>query len=76
MTNNAEETPTTTYRVTGMTCGGCAKSLSQAMERTLPGLHFDVSVDKESLTVSGPHASSQVQQAVEAAGFDFGGALT
>lgn len=75
MTDHDQTNQTTTYRVTGMTCGGCAKSLSQAIERTLPGLHFEVSVDNDSLTVTGPHALAQVQQAVESAGFDFGGAL-
>lgn len=75
MTPNAPDAQTKTYRVTGMTCGGCAKSLSQAIARSLPELHFEVSVEHDSLTVTGAHDLPRVQEAVESAGFDFGGAL-
>lgn len=65
----------TTYRVTGMTCGGCSRSMKSALERVLPGLEATVSHADDTITVRGPHERTVVEQAVASAGFDFQGAV-
>lgn len=66
---------TTTYRVTGMTCGGCARGLTNAFGRVAPDLKVSVSHDTGTVVVQGEHAEAIVREAVEAAGFDFAGRL-
>lgn len=62
-----------TYDVRGMTCQGCAKSVTNAIIKEIPGA--DVSVDLTAAHVSvAPADDAKVQKAVEAAGFDFHGA--
>ncbi len=60
----------TEYRVTGMTCGGCVKSLARALEAAAPGLDFDVNLDGGQLTVHGEHDPSIIARAVDDAGFE------
>lgn len=62
-----------TYRVTGMTCGGCARSVTNAIQRATPGVEVDVDVDRGRVRVRGEHDAQRVREAVEGAGFDFGG---
>ena len=64
----------TTYRVEGMTCGGCVRSVTAAIERAAPGVPFTVSLEQATVTVQGAHDARTVEQAVEDAGFDFKGA--
>ncbi|NCG21932.1 MAG: heavy metal transporter [Rhodobacterales bacterium] len=64
----------TTYQIDGMTCGGCAKSVTNALTKVLPNAKIDVSLDDNSATVHGEHIADVVKHAVEDAGFDFGGA--
>lgn len=63
----------TTYQVTGMTCGGCARSMKGALERALPGIEVDISHAEDRVTVHGEHDASAVEKAVADAGFDFQG---
>ena len=63
----------TTYRVTGMTCGGCERSVRNAVERAAPGLDITVSHETGSLTIRGDHPVKAIAAAVEGAGFDFEG---
>jgi copper chaperone len=63
-----------TYNVSGMTCGGCARSVTNAVSLALPETTVVVSHEAGTVQVSGTHALEQVKQAVEDAGFDFGGA--
>ena len=66
-----------TYRVDGMTCQGCARSVTQALH----GLSTDASVqvvvdlDAKAVTVDGLDDERAIRQAVEEAGFDFGGVI-
>lgn len=60
----------TTYRVTGMTCGGCVKTLTRALEQALPEAQVDVQLEGGLVRVSGIHTPAAVSQAVEDAGFD------
>ena len=63
-----------TYSVRGMTCDGCAKSVKGALERRAPGLEVEVSLETEEVRVRGAHDEEAIKDAIEDAGFDFGGA--
>ena len=62
-----------TYKVEGMTCGGCAKSVTRALTAALPGATVEVSHESDSVTIDGAHDAAAVREAVEDAGFDFAG---
>jgi len=64
---------TTTYLVEGMTCGGCVRSVTAAVQAALPDVTVDVKLEAGTLTVEGAHEAQTVRQAVEDAGFDFAG---
>ena len=63
-----------TYKVIGMTCGGCAKSVTNAILDVAPNAEVTVNLDEKSVTVNGVDESA-VKQAVEDAGFEFSGLL-
>jgi copper chaperone len=63
-------TESTVYRVQGMTCGGCVKSLTRAVERAAPGVTFEVRLEPGELEVRGPHDPKVIARAVDDAGFD------
>ena len=63
-----------TYRVTGMTCGGCVRSLTKAITRAAPGAAVSVDLAAGTVTVDGDAQDAAVAGAVEAAGFTFEGA--
>lgn len=63
-----------TYRVTGMTCGGCARSVETAIKAVAPAATVSVDLAAKAVTVDGASAE-QVKQAVDEAGFDFEGAV-
>ncbi len=63
----------TTYRVSGMTCGGCQASLTRALNAALPGLTLDVSHTEGTVVIDGEHDPAVVEATVEDAGFDFAG---
>ena len=61
-----------TYSVNGMSCGGCANSVTNAIQAAAPGA--EVSIDLDAKTVSVEGASEEaVKQAVTDAGFEFAG---
>ena len=64
----------TTYKVQGMTCGGCEKSVVRAVSAAAPGATVRASHERGTLVVEGPHEPDRVKQSVEDAGFDFAGA--
>ena len=64
-----------TYKVTGMTCGGCVRSVERALTAALPAAKIEVSLDKAQVQIAGEHDPKDVESAVEDAGFDFGGAV-
>lgn len=62
---------TSTYHVTGMTCGGCAGKVAGHVEQ-IPGVSaVDTDVPTGRITVTGskPVSAAAVQQAVEQAGY-------
>ena len=62
-----------TYKVLGMSCGGCAKSVTNAIQEVAPGSDVSVNLDEKSVSVTGADEAT-VKQAVEDAGFEFAGA--
>lgn len=65
---------TTTYSVHGMTCGGCANSVTRAIQAAKPGTEVSVDLDAKTVSVSGGIDEATVAKAVEDAGFEFKGA--
>lgn len=63
----------TTYRIDGMTCGGCARSVTKAAQSVAPDARLLVDHEKGTLIAEGPHDPSRLKQAIEDAGFDWGG---
>ncbi len=66
---------TSTYTVTGMTCGHCVSAVTQEVAR-LPGVH-EVAVDLASGSVTvasdAPLPEPRVRAAVEEAGYELAG---
>jgi copper chaperone len=60
------------YRVSGMTCGGCARAVSAAITEAVPGATAEVDLAAATVRVEGAD-EAQVKAAVEAAGFGFDG---
>jgi len=63
----------TTYKIDGMSCQGCVSSVQKALSAALPGAKVTVELDGGLAHVEGAHQAEAVKQAVEDAGFDFGG---
>jgi len=61
------------YRVTGMTCGGCARSVEAAIKAVSPAASVTVDLASARVTVDGA-SEAQVKKAVDDAGFGFEGA--
>ena len=60
-----------TYKVDGMTCGGCTGSVQRAVSAALPGVQVEVSLERGEVHIAGAHEAAAVKAAVEEAGFDF-----
>ncbi|MBP2227249.1 heavy-metal-associated domain-containing protein [Azospirillum agricola] len=65
---------TDAYKVGGMTCSGCARSVSNAIVKAAPAAAVTVDLSVGTVIVAGGVPLETVRTAVEAAGFDFGGA--
>ncbi|MEZ4318423.1 MAG: heavy metal-associated domain-containing protein [Myxococcota bacterium] len=63
------------YRVDGMTCGGCVRSVERVVRALDEGLVVEVQLEPGEVRVDGPHTPEAVKQAVEKAGFGFGGEI-
>ena len=61
-----------TYTVHGMTCGGCAKSVTNAIQTAAPGSSVEVNLEAKTVTVAGA-TEDAIKQAVADAGFEFMG---
>ncbi len=62
------------YRVGGMTCQGCARSVSAAIARAAPSAKIEIDVGGGVVAIEGAAGADAVKKAVEAAGFEFLGA--
>ncbi|EWY42289.1 heavy metal transporter [Skermanella stibiiresistens SB22] len=61
------------YKVSGMTCGGCARSVTNAIVAKDPAAKVEVDLAAGIVAVDGALSAETVKDAVEDAGFDFGG---
>ena len=59
------------YKVAGMTCGVCARSVTAAITALAPGVTAEVALERGIVTVTGDVSPHAVRQAVDRAGFDF-----
>lgn len=64
---------TVSYRVDGMTCQGCARSVTNAITRLAPAAKVAVDLEAHTVAVTGSVTAAQVEDAVDGAGFTFGG---
>lgn len=62
-----------TYRVNGMTCGGCANSVTNAIKAKAPDAQVTIDLDAKTVTVEGFDDAAAVEAAVDDAGFEFAG---
>lgn len=62
-----------TYSVSGMTCGGCATSVTNAIKAVSSGADVSVDIEANTITVEGFDDADAIGQAVRDAGFEFGG---
>ncbi|WP_243288634.1 heavy-metal-associated domain-containing protein [Geothrix terrae] len=60
---------TQTYRVTGMTCGGCVRHVDKALRATPGVTNVAVDLSKSSATVSGTATFEALAAAVAEAGY-------
>ena len=64
-----------TYSVLGMTCQGCAKSVTNAIKTAAPQSETSVDLDAKQITVNGCDDQALIAQAVDDAGFEFAGSV-
>jgi len=62
-----------TYLVKGMTCGGCVKSVTNALQHADPTAQVSVELESGKVTLESTLSDDAVKNAVEDAGFDFEG---
>lgn len=62
-----------TYRVGGVTCGGCVAAVTRAIERLDPKAQVSVDLASGKVSVEGAVTREAVQGAIEEAGFRFEG---
>lgn len=62
-----------TYKVSGMTCGGCARSVEQAIKAAAPAAQVSVDLAAGKVSVDGVTDDGVVAKAVDDAGFDYEG---
>jgi copper chaperone len=62
-----------TFSVLGMSCDGCANSVTKAIQATQPEATVEVNLETKEITVEGADDNDLIRQAVETAGFEVGG---
>ncbi len=63
----------TTYKVEGMSCGGCVNAVTQAIQALAPRAEVNVELDGGLVRVDGADDDAVIAQAVDNAGFTFVG---
>ena len=63
-----------TYKIEGMTCEGCVKSVTRSLQTALPDAKVEVILASKQVRIEGDHDPEKVERCIEEAGFDFGGA--
>ncbi len=63
------------YKISGMTCGGCARSVENAIKTVAPGALVTVDLANGRVLVDGVSSEPALAQAIDDAGFTFEGAV-
>ena len=66
---------TKVYNVQGMSCGGCAASVTRAIQAADDTAKVDVDLSRARVVVQGTISEDGVQNAVERAGFEYHGVV-
>jgi len=64
-----------TYKVEGMSCGGCSSSVEQAIKSVAEQAKVTIVLDGGLVTVDGVDNDELIEKAVEDAGFTFAGTV-
>lgn len=62
-----------TYKVEGMSCGGCTSAVEQAIKAVAEQAKVSIQLEGGLVTVDGVEDDRLIEQAVEDAGFTFAG---
>ena len=57
------------FNVQGMTCGGCARAVTEAVQQVDPAASVDVDLAGKTVSVESSADSGQVKAAIEEAGY-------
>jgi copper chaperone len=58
------------FRVHGMTCGGCARSVTNALKAADPAASVSVDLAAKRVEVDSPVAAERLRKAIEDAGYE------
>lgn len=62
-----------TYKVEGMSCGGCVNSVTRAIQELAPQAQVDIQLDGGLVSVDGVEDDALIEKAVDNAGFTYAG---
>ena len=58
-----------TFSVTGMTCGGCARAVTNALHEVDPAASVEVDLGARKVAVTSTASADRLQSAIEEAGY-------
>lgn len=64
---------TTTYKINGMDCMGCVKSITRSIKGFAPDAEVNVELETGLVAVTGAFTDEQMQAAAKQAGFEYAG---
>ena len=59
-----------TFKVQGMTCGGCARAVTNAVQQADPAAAVAVDLGAKTVAVTSSASSDRLQRAIEEAGYE------
>ncbi|TXD62228.1 heavy-metal-associated domain-containing protein [Ralstonia sp. TCR112] len=62
-------TSSTTFSVTGMSCGHCVSAVTRAVQQVDAGANVQVDLDKQTVAVTSGAGADAVKAAIEQAGY-------
>ena len=57
------------FNVNGMTCGGCARAVTNAVQQVDPAASVDVDLAAQTVSVESSADAAQIKAAIEEAGY-------
>jgi copper chaperone len=58
-----------TFNVTGMTCGGCARAVTNAVHQVDPAATVEIDLAAKTVRVTSAASADRLQSAIEEAGY-------